>query len=195
VTNNIGFWNGFIGTSLQLQSIITAHNQWLPKTRSIPHWTTSVFSSTVTDLVLIYESVTSSTATALNDDCLTNESFWVWVWIWVLYYDRRSVCLGIQHPFAAYDQIFITVRQLRVCWRGALSLTRRRVYRLQLLLALASAVIVGSESRATSDHILLSQIRNFHFRRLLRLAGIRWRYSTPPPHGRCLNLCTLAFIV
>jgi hypothetical protein len=39
---------------------MTAHNQWLLKTRSIPYWTTSVFSSTVTDLVLIYESATSS---------------------------------------------------------------------------------------------------------------------------------------
>jgi hypothetical protein len=33
---------------------------------------------------------------------------------------------------------------------------------------------------------LLSQIRDFPFRRLLRLAGSRWRYSTPPPHGRTL---------
>jgi hypothetical protein len=33
------------------------------------------------------------------------------------------------------------------------------VCRLQLLLALASAVILGSESRGTRDHILLSQIR------------------------------------
>jgi hypothetical protein len=64
----------------------------------------------------------------------------IWVWVWVLYYDRRStgqsfcllslglilwptvsrpVCLGIKHPSEAYDQIFITVRQLRVCslWR------------------------------------------------------------------------------
>jgi hypothetical protein len=40
---------GFIGTSLQLQSIITAHNQWLSKTRSIPYWTASVFSSVVTN--------------------------------------------------------------------------------------------------------------------------------------------------
>jgi hypothetical protein len=55
---------GFIWTFLQLQSIITAHNQWLSKNRSIPYWTTSVFSSAVTDLVMIYESVTSSTATA-----------------------------------------------------------------------------------------------------------------------------------
>jgi hypothetical protein len=32
---------GFIGTSLQLQSITTAHNQWLFTTRSIPYWATS----------------------------------------------------------------------------------------------------------------------------------------------------------
>jgi hypothetical protein len=31
--------------------------------------------------------------------------------------------------------------------------------------------------------ILLSHIWNFPFHRLLRLAGSRWRYSTPPPHG------------
>jgi hypothetical protein len=54
---------------------------------------------------------------------------------------------------------------------------------LQLLLALASAVIFGYESRRTLGHILPSQIRDFPFRRLLRLAGSQWRYSTPPPHG------------
>jgi hypothetical protein len=31
----------------------------------------------------------------------------------------RPVYLGINHPSRAYDQIFITVRQLRVCWCGA----------------------------------------------------------------------------
>jgi hypothetical protein len=54
---------------------------------------------------------------------------------------------------------------------------------LYMLLALASAVFLGSESLGTRDHILLSQIWGFPFRRLLRLAGSRWRYSTPPPHG------------
>jgi hypothetical protein len=71
----------------------------------------------------------------------------------------RPVCLGIKHPSGAYDQIW----QLRVCWFGAPSLTRGRVCRLQLLLALASAVIFGSESRRTRGHILLSQIRDFPF--------------------------------
>jgi hypothetical protein len=93
----------------------------------------------------------------------------------------RPVSLGIKHPSGAYEQIFIVVRQLRVCWCGALSLTRGRVCRLQLLLALASVVILKSGSRATRDHILLSQIRDFPFRLLLRLAGLRWSYFTRDP--------------
>jgi hypothetical protein len=36
----------------------------------------------------------------------------------------QPVCLGIKHPTGAYEQIFITVGQLRVCWCGALSLWR-----------------------------------------------------------------------
>jgi hypothetical protein len=63
VTNSNGFWVGWLDLLpliLQLQLLITAQNQWLCKTPSILYWTTSVFSSTVTDLVLIYESVTSS---------------------------------------------------------------------------------------------------------------------------------------
>jgi hypothetical protein len=95
----------------------------------------------------------------------------------------RPVCLGIMHTSGAYDQIFITIRQLWVCWCGALSLMRRWVCHLQLLLVLASAVILRSESRGTRNHILLCQIRDFPFRSLLWLAGLQWRYSTLPPHG------------
>jgi hypothetical protein len=72
----------------------------------------------------------------------------------------QPVYLGIKHPSGAYDHIFITVRLSRVCWCGGLSLKRERVCRLQLLLVLACAVILGSESRGTRDHILLSQIRD-----------------------------------
>jgi hypothetical protein len=79
----------------------------------------------------------------------------------------RPVCLGIKHASGAYDQILISVRQLRVCWCGALFLTGGRVCRFQMLLALASAVILASESPGNRDHILLSQIRGFPFRRLL----------------------------
>jgi hypothetical protein len=83
----------------------------------------------------------------------------------------RPVCLRIKHPSGAYGQISIIVRLSRVFWRATLSLTRGRVCRLQLLLAVASAVILGSGSRGTRDRILLPQIRDFPFRRLLRLAG------------------------
>jgi hypothetical protein len=41
------------------------------------------------------------------------------------------------------------------------SLTRGWVCRLQLLRALASAVIIRSESHGTHDHIVLSQVRDF----------------------------------
>jgi hypothetical protein len=64
------------------------------------------------------------------------------------------------------------------------TLTKGQVCRLQLLLALASAVILGSKSCEANDHILLTRFRDFPFRRLLQLAGLQWRYLTPPPHRK-----------
>jgi hypothetical protein len=106
------------------------------------------------------------------------------IWVWVLYYDGRSVGQSVLES----DQIFITVRQIRVCWCRTLSLTRAPICRLQLLLAVGSAVIFGSDSRRTCDHIWLSQIQDFLLRRLLLLVGLRWRYWTPPPQGKCIYL-------
>jgi hypothetical protein len=69
------------------------------------------------------------------------------------------------------------------CFCGAPSLTRGQVCLLYMLLALASVVFLGFDSLGTRDNILLFQIFDFPFRRLLRPAGSRWRHSTPPPHG------------
>jgi hypothetical protein len=66
-----------------------------------------------------------------------------------------------------------------------------------LSFAIISAVILGSESRGTREHILLSQIRDFPFRHLPRRAGLQWRYSTAPPHGDYLKFtsCFLMFVL
>jgi hypothetical protein len=49
---------GFIGTYITMKINYNSSQLMTTKTRSIPDWTRTVFSSTVTDLVLIYESVT-----------------------------------------------------------------------------------------------------------------------------------------
>jgi hypothetical protein len=89
--------------------------------------------------------------------------------------DRRSVGQSVLDFYHCQDSCwFVDVG--RCLWREDRSVV------LQLLLVLASADIFGSDSRGTRDHILLSQIRDFPFRCLLRLAGLRWRYLNPPPH-------------
>jgi hypothetical protein len=108
--------------------------------------------------------------------------------------------------------------QLNICGHSpdvTSFLTRGWVCRVLLLLVLASAVSLRSESRGPHDQSLLSQIRDspnlegqvpvfifsrnmvakllppphtgFLFRRLPWLLGVQWRYLTPPPHKICMT--------
>jgi hypothetical protein len=71
---------------------------------------------------------------------------------------RQSVRLSAK-PFDVHEEGFFL--QLKPCGYSLYvtsSLRRRLVCRLQLLLIVASGVILAAESRGAHDHILLSQI-------------------------------------
>jgi hypothetical protein len=68
-----------------------------------------------------------------------------------------------QATSGAHDQIFLTLWQLQPCFCGAPFVTRRRICLLYMLLSLAGAFFLGSESVGTRDHIFLSQIWDFPF--------------------------------
>jgi hypothetical protein len=115
-----------------------------------------------------------------------------------------------QGPWQIFLSPWNFVRQLRVSYFVALSLRKGWVCDLLLLLGLASSVHPESKYRGTQDHILYFQLlrlpepggtglriyiaqghggpviplgTGFPFRLLLRLAGLRWKYSYLPPHG------------
>jgi hypothetical protein len=73
----------------------------------------------------------------------------------------RPDCLGIENLSGTNEHIVIAAKQLQVCLFVPLSLTRWRTCILLLLLGLASAVILGYETRSAHDHVLLSQIWDF----------------------------------
>jgi hypothetical protein len=176
MTNNDGFWIGcldlFIPSStISLLITISYENSQSIFSRSLLPWS-------------------PRTRSILFVLWLTALSLSLILWPMV----SQPVCLAIKHPSGAYNQIFITVRHLRVCWCGALPLTRGWVCHLQLLLALASTVILGSEFWWTHDHILLCQIQDSPFRHLLWLAGLHWRYSTLPPHRKLTALLEFCVI-
>jgi hypothetical protein len=65
------------------------------------------------------------------------------------------ICLGVWDLWPICSPSFFNYfRQLRVCWCGAPSLRRGRVCSFQLLLGIASAVFLGSESHWTHEHYL-----------------------------------------
>jgi hypothetical protein len=100
---------------------------------------------------------------------------------------HKSVRLGAE-PLETHGQNYFP--QWNTCGHCSYitsSLTTGWVCHFQLLLALTSTFILESESRGTRGRILLSQIRDLTFCRLLRLAGLRWRYSTPPPPASAMN--------
>jgi hypothetical protein len=70
--------------------------------------------------------------------------------------DQSLLVLGTHMGFI--DQTFIAFTQLQVCWRGAPCLMKGWVCRLQFLMGLTNAFILGSGSHRTLDHILLYQI-------------------------------------
>jgi hypothetical protein len=157
---------------------------------------------------------------ALNYDWLHSGLVYDWLLIYDwLHYESVTLRLAVNGKFILVTSLLRLktrncIFQLNSCEHTpyvTFSLTTGRVCRLQLLLALASAVI-RSESRRTHDHILLFQIRDspnlegqfpvfiplgtgwpsytpkhwVPFRCLLRLAGLRWKYSTPPRHAMAL---------
>jgi hypothetical protein len=138
VTNNNGFWIGLLdllALVLLWQPIITAHSQWLPKTRSIPCWTTGVFSSAVTDLVLIYESVTSSASVVR----------WLTLHSWPLnYWTAFSIILRLNDEW--------TVLNSRIRVRVTLRLA---VYR--------QSVRLGDKPLETHDKVILFSKWTFAF--------------------------------
>jgi hypothetical protein len=160
------------------------------KTRSIPSWTTTGFfsnlSSTVNDLVPIYESLTSGSR-------MTNAEWWFtydWMpndWIKVKVTLRltvsQSVSLGIEPHLELMTRFLLLFDRYGLVFVGR-SLWREdgSVFCICYWPLLAQSFSCP-ESLGTSDHILLFQIWDFPCRRLLRHAGSRWRYSTPPPHG------------
>jgi hypothetical protein len=76
----------------------------------------------------------------------------------------RPVCLSVRHLCGFPGQILVTVRELRICWHRVPTVRAGPVCTLQLLLVLACAVILESESHGTHAHIY----------------GIRFE---PPRHG------------
>jgi hypothetical protein len=126
---------------------------------------------------------------------------------------------GPRDQFFAFFSL-ITFRQLRVCWCREPSLTRGPVCSFHLWLDIARAVFLGSEPYGTHEHTSLSLFlklpqpggpgsctyfhqeqggpvippgTGFPFRRLSRLAGLRRRYSNPPPHEVSLTILLPAF--
>jgi hypothetical protein len=143
------------------------HKVFFPKLDLQVNWTTldtSVSSSVDSETlnpILCCNCQLSRHLFSIIFDCRfpTNSNFRVRVTLQLAVY-RQSVSLGAK-ALEIQDQYFFQPNKRCYSHYIASSLTRRGVYRLQLFLVFASAVILGSESRRTHDHILLSRIRDY----------------------------------
>jgi hypothetical protein len=102
-----------------LITITTARNKWLHKTRSILAglWLASLLACLVMWLISFRVTLRLSSALRMTYEWRTNPFSLI-----LRPTVRRPVCLGIDHPSRAYDQIFITVKTVAglLIW-GALS--------------------------------------------------------------------------
>jgi hypothetical protein len=115
---------------------------------------------------------------------LTSFSFWVWVW--VLCYDRRSVGhLGLMNRILLLPDTCEFVNVGRSLWREDRSIVYNCCWPSPV-----QSFSGPSPMRLVSIMYCL-RFETSLFCRLLRLTGLRWRYSTLPPHGIDLILSLL----
>jgi hypothetical protein len=81
-----------------------------------------------------------------------------WVKVTLRLTVSQSVSLGVEPHLGLMTRYLLLLHSYGLVFCGAPSLTRGRVCLLNMLLVLASAVFLGSESLGIRDHILLSQI-------------------------------------
>jgi hypothetical protein len=98
----------------------------------------------------------------------------------------QSACLSrCQVASGDQDQIFVTLRQLRVCLCWVPSLTRGRVCLLQLLLTLVNAVISTTVSISCTCHLYLQFYMSAFYIASCQESGSLW---TPTIYSFTCNM-------